>query len=69
MSEFFEVNNVTLKTRIAPDGTFYDVYEVQFTTKLGIKSKTDIKTTEFTPDSVKKVVEALSKSLDAVKKL
>jgi hypothetical protein len=69
MNELFKVDNVTLKTRIAPDGTFYDVYEVQFTTHEGIKSKTDIKKEQFTPEFVRRTLESISKDLDAVKKL
>lgn len=69
MADNFTVDNVTLKTRMAPDGSFYDVYEVQFTTVLKIKSRVDVDTKEFTPDNVRKVIDALSKNLDAVKKL
>jgi hypothetical protein len=54
---------------LTPAGTFLDVYEVNFTTKSGVRSQTQIPVEEFTPEEVNRRVQIEAEKIESVMKL
>jgi len=69
MAELFKVNSITKRVKLTATGEFLDVYEVSFTTKLGIIGSVEIPAAQFDKERVKEMITAEATELEEVMSL